>query len=176
MEIKSISNEIRKENFEGKNFYDELIKLRDQDRERRKDAVSLVRGKEIPWEVNKQGIMRWYLHPSINDTVLKSMLVFVQEIPPGSRTGKIKYQGGQVIYIMKGHGYSVLDGIKHYWQAGDVVQLPLRPPGVIYQHFNEDPNEIVRFIACEANVVDALSVDRGSGFEQLEECPEYKKR
>jgi len=64
--------------------------------------------------------------------------------------------------------------VKHYWQAGDIVQLPLRPDGVIFQHFNEDSENPVQLVAVEPNVVDALGLDLGSGFEQLENCPEYE--
>ncbi len=52
-------------------------------------------------------------------------------------------------------------------------ELPLRPDGIVYQHFNTDPAQRVRFIACEPNHLDSLGVDRGSGFEQLEVAPEY---
>lgn len=157
------------------NLYDRLFEMRDKDRELQKTGKVIVKGREIPWEFNRQGKMRWYLHPDIHDTVSRCMLVRVQEIPPQSRSGRVKFQGGQVIYIIKGKGYTLLDGVKHPWQAGDVVQLPLRPNGVIFQHVNEDAETPVQLIAVEPNVVDALGVDLGSEFEQLEPCPEYGK-
>ena len=46
--------------------------------------------------------MRWYMHPEITDTVLSTYLCFEQEIPPGSRSGRLKFQGGQVIYVIAG--------------------------------------------------------------------------
>jgi len=39
--------------------------------------------------------------------------------------------------------------------------------------FNPDPNVTAKFIAAEMNWFDCTSVDRGSGFEQLEDAPEY---
>lgn len=167
-------NSERSERLKKINFYNELIKIRDRDRERQKNGIVIVKGKELPWEINPQGKMRWYLHPNIDDTGSKSMIINVQEIPSGSRSGRIKCHGGQVIYIMKGKGHTDLNGVKHPWQGGDVVQLPLRPDGLIFQHYNEDSNP-VQLIAVEANVVDALGLDRGSGFEQIENCPEYEK-
>jgi gentisate 1,2-dioxygenase len=148
--------------------------MRDKDRERQKSGISIVKGKELPWEINRHGKFRWYLHPSIDDTVTRAMILSVQEIPPRSRSGQMKFPGGQVIYIMKGRGYTLLDGVKHHWQAGDVVQLPLRTNGVVFQHFNEDSNP-VQLIAVQPNVVDALGVDLGSEFEQIENCPEYEE-
>ena len=119
--------------------------------------------------------MRWYMHPSIDDTVLATLLFFQQEIPPGSRSGRIKFQGGQVMMILEGRGYTILDGVKHTWEAGDVVNLPLRSNGIVVQHFNADPEKPVKFVATEPNWLECTFVDRGSGFEQLEDAPEYAK-
>ena len=166
-------NSERSEKLSKINFYNRLIEMRDKDRELQKKGIVIVKGKEIPWETNFQGKMRWYMHPDIDDIVTRCMIIRLQEIPPGSRSGRVKFQGGQVIYIIKGKGYTVLDGVKHYWQGGDVVQLPLRPEGVIFQHFNEDSENPIQLIAVEPNVVDALGLDLGSEFKQIENCPEY---
>jgi gentisate 1,2-dioxygenase len=103
------------------------------------------------------------------------LLFFQQEIPPGSRSGRLKFQGGQVMMITEGRGYTVIDGVKHPWKAGDVLNLPLRADGIIVQHFNSDPEHPVRFVAAEPNWLDGLTVDRGCGFEQLEDAPEYRR-
>jgi len=168
--------EDRKAQLAATNFWDELLKMRDEQRANRKSAVQVVRGKDLPQEVNRQGLMRWYMHPKITDTVLTTHMFFEQEIPPGSRSGRLKFQGEQVMYIIKGKGYTLIDGVKHSWKAGDVVNLPLRKPGIVVQHFNEDPNESAKFVATEPNLFACTSVDRGSGFEQLEDAPEYRSR
>jgi hypothetical protein len=76
--------------------------------------------------------------------------------------------------ITEGRGYTTIDGVKHPWKAGDVVNLPLRANGIIVQHFNSDPQQPARFVAVEPNWVEGVSVDRGCGFEQLEDAPEYR--
>ncbi len=167
--------ESRTEKLKKINFWEKLFELRDEDRKNKKDAIVNVLARELPWETNRQGIMRWYLHPVMKDTVINPFIFYVQEIPPGSRSGRVKTQGSQVFYIWKGKGYTVMDGVKQYWEEGDVVQIPLRPFGVIYQHFNGDQKNPVRLVSVEANTVGALGMDRGSGFEQLENCPEYEK-
>jgi quercetin dioxygenase-like cupin family protein len=88
----------------------------------------------------------------------------------------VKFQGGQVIYVIAGRGYTLLDGVKHPWAAGDVINLPLRRGGIVVQHFNEDPETPARFLAVEPNLFACTSVDRGSGFEQLEDAPEFQRR
>ena len=164
----------RKQRLAGTNFWDELLALRDRQREQRKNGLMVIRGKELPQEVNRQGLMRWYMHPSITDTILNTHLFFEQEIPPGSRSGRMKFQGEQVIYIIEGKGYTLIDGVKHHWKAGDVLNLPIRKQGIVIQHVNEDMNERVVFVAAEPNLFACTSVDRGSGFEQIEDAPEYR--
>ena len=158
----------------SKNFWNELIALRDRQREQRKGAVQVVRLSELPLENNEQGLMRWYLHPAIKDTCLSVLLFYQQEIPPGSRSGRLKFQGGQVMMITEGRGYTTIDGVKHSWKAGDVLNLPLRADGIIVQHFNADPNNPAKFVAAEPNWLECVTVDRGCGFAQLEDAPEYR--
>ena len=163
----------RKERLAAVNYWDELLAMRDRQRAERENGLQMIRESELPLEVNRQGLMRWYMHPSIRDTVLSTMLFFEQEIPPGSRSGRLKFQGGQVMMILEGSGYTLLDGVKHAWKAGDVLNLPLRGDGIIVQHFNPDQKITAKFVAAEMNWFECTSVDRGSGFEQLEDAPEY---
>jgi hypothetical protein len=163
----------RKAKLAQHNYWDELLELRDRQREERKSGLQMIREADLPLETNRQGLMRWYMHPAIRDTVLSTMLFFEQEIPPGSRSGRLKFQGGQVMMILEGSGYTLIDGVKHAWSAGDVVNLPILADGIVVQHFNPDPNVTAKFIAAEMNWFDCTSVDRGSGFEQLEDAPEY---
>jgi gentisate 1,2-dioxygenase len=156
------------------NGWDELLALRDKQRENRKTAVQVVRLSELPLESNQQGLMRWYLHPSITDTILSTLAIYRQEIPPGSRSGRLKFQGGQILFIVAGRGYTLLDGVKHAWEAGDVLNLPTKRDGIVVQHFNDDPATTAVFMAVEPNLFAATGVDRGCGFHQLEQSPDYK--
>jgi len=168
-------SEDRARKLASKNLWSELFALRDRQREQLKTAIQCVRGADLPLETNSQGLMRWYLHPDIDDTVLKTFLFYKQEIPPGSRSGRLRFQGGQVMFILEGKGHTLIDGVKHPWQAGDVVNLPIRTEGIVTQHVNDDPNEWAKFLAAEPNWLDCTTVDRGSGFEQIEPAPEYRK-
>ena len=157
------------------NHWNELLALRDTQRERRKTAVQVVRLPELPVENNQQGLMRWYMHPSITDTVLSTLAIYRQDIPPGSRSGRLKFQGGQILFIVEGRGYTMLDGVKHAWEAGDVVNLPCKRDGIVVQHFNDDPTKLAAFLAVEPNLFAATGVDRGCGFHQLEQSLDYKR-
>src|SRR5436305_1917508 len=117
------------------NHWEELLALRDRQREQTRNGIQVIKEAELPLEVSRHGLMRWYLHPAIKDTCLSVLLFFQQEIPPGSRSGRLKFQGGQVMMITEGRGYTVIDGVKHPWKAGDVLNLPLRADGIIVQHW-----------------------------------------
>ena len=157
------------------NGWNELLAMRDRQREARKTAVQVVRLSELPLENNQHGLMRWYLHPAIVDTVLSTLSIYRQEIPPGSRSGRLKFQGGQILFIVEGRGHTMLDGVKHAWEAGDVVNLPCKRDGIVVQHFNDDPATTAVFMAVEPNLFAATSVDRGCGFHQLEQSPDFRR-
>jgi hypothetical protein len=165
----------RKSKLAEVNHWDELLALRDRQREQTRNGIQVIKEAELPLEVSRHGLMRWYLHPAIKDTCLSVLLFFQQEIPPDSRSGRLKFQGGQVMMITEGRGYTVIDGVKHPWKAGDVLNLPLRADGIIVQHFNSDPDNPAKFVAAEPNWLEGVTVDRGCGFEQLEDAPEYRR-
>ena len=155
-------------------MWGELIAMRDDQRARQSKGLQVVKEKELPLETNPMGQMRWYMHPNIKDLCVNMMMVYQQEIPPGSRSGRVKFQGGQVIMILEGQGYTSIDGVKHSWKKGDVLNLPLRDDGIIVQHFNTSSKETAKFLAVEPNWFEAVSVDRGCGFEVLEAAPEHR--
>ena len=158
------------------NLLEWLYELRDYQREHQGKGAWLIKGKDLPWEHNRQGKMQWYLHPALEDTSIRSMIFFRQEIPPGGRTGAQKTPGGSILYILEGRGYTILNGTRHQWKAGDIVNLPLLEEGCTYQHFNADQDAPVLMVGCYANHLDAIGVDMGSGFEELEPAPEYRQQ
>jgi gentisate 1,2-dioxygenase len=155
------------------NLLEWLFELRDRQRAKLEGAAWLIKGKDLPLERNRQGQMRWFLHPALEDIALRSMLFVQQEIPPGGRSGVQRVPGGSVLYIISGHGHTVLDGERYDWAAEDVVNLPIRIGGIVIQHVNDDPLQPVVFIQADVNTVDSLGVDRGATFEQIEPAPDY---
>ena len=157
------------------NYWDEIIALRDQQRAAKRKPIVIVKGAKLAQESNANGLMRWYMHPSIADNALSTMLFYEQELPPGSRSGRLQFQGGQVLYITEGRGHTLIDGVKHPWEAGDVLNLPLRRDGIVVQHVNDDHEKPAKFVAVEPNFLVCTTVDRGSGFELLEPAPDFVK-
>ena len=156
------------------NLFEALFVRRDRERELLAKSIKVVDGDNLPVENNRMGIYRWYLHPDKEDVAVRTMLFWAEEIPPGSKSGKQKHQGGRVHYVQEGQGYTDIDGVRYDWEKGDMILLPIRPQGVTFQHFNTDTEKKVRLVCAEPNWFDALGVDLGSGFEQLENSPDYR--
>ncbi len=157
------------------NYFAELMKWRDEQRAEIASAMKIVKGKDLPLEINPMGLYRWYLHPAMHNIACRSLLFWMHEIPPGSRSGKQKCQGGRIHYVHEGSGYTILDDSKYEWEQGDLILIPIKPDGSVHQHFNPNPSAQVRLVVCEPNWCDSMGVDMGSGLEMLESCPEYIK-
>ena len=158
----------------SRNFFDEFLQLRDEQREEKAAGQEvMLHYEEIPWELNRQGYMKWYMAPTMTDTALRNYIMYLQRIPPHSRSGKQLSVGHQVGFIWKGGpGYSIIDGERHDWNEWDVLQIPIRHNGIVVQHFN--PGDVdIEIMFSSVNTAHSATVDRGPGFEQIEDCPEY---
>jgi gentisate 1,2-dioxygenase len=161
----------RNDDAPARNLFDELIALRDEQRSSRQ--VALVKRKDVPWEINRHGIMQWYMHPSLTHTAHQAEIIYVQRIPAGSRSGRQRQQGGGLFYVLSGRGRTIVDGETFWWGRHDCLQLPIREDGVLFQHFNEDSEVDAELIYVEAGLTQALGVDRGTSFAEVADAPEY---
>ena len=144
-----------------------------QDRERGERQMTgriVCKLADCPQNLTRQGRLRNYLGLMIEDTPLQDWIVFTHEIRTVS--GKHRHQGGLIIYVIDGKGYSVVDGERCDWEKGDLVLLPMRPPGVEHQHFNTDPDKPSVWMAfIHLGMQDYVA----SEMTQTEVSPEYKK-
>jgi mannose-6-phosphate isomerase-like protein (cupin superfamily) len=154
---------------------DAVFLRRDAYRAQVAGAANVVKGRDLSWELNRQGRMKWYMHPDKTDTPIRTQLIWVQEILPGSRSGRQLHPGGLVHFFLKGSGYSIVDGVRLSWTAGDCLALPQRLNGVEYQHFNPSREEPCEFIAMMPNILETLGADGGARLEQLDVAPEYAR-
>jgi gentisate 1,2-dioxygenase len=164
----------RVERLQSRNLFDELLALRDQQRQDQKDALALVDGDQLPWELNRQGYMKWYMHPLLTDISINTFMMYLQRIPARSRSGRQLSQGHQMGFVWNGSkGHTIVDEVRYDWDHWDLIQIPLKVAGVVVQHFN-DSDEDIDIMFCSLNTAHSALVDRGAGFEQLEDCPEYR--
>ena len=154
----------------GRTLLDSLFEIRDLYRRQSRTGLRVIRGCDLPWERNRQGLMRWYLHPCKQDAAIRNLVVYVQEIPPSGKSGRQRCPGGFVHYILDGHGALEVEGKSYEWEPGDCIALPIKSSGVQYQFFNLDDQKPARYLAVTPNLFEVLGVDLGSTFEQLEDA------
>ncbi|MDP2645805.1 MAG: cupin domain-containing protein [Desulfobacterales bacterium] len=151
--------------------YDRSLKRQQDFIGRQRSGKMLIRSEDRPWEQNRHGLIKWYTLKEVNDdVVLQDWNVFSNRI----RTlgGKHVHQGGTVIYMLAGKGYSIVDGQRFDWEAGDLIMLPIKPGGVEHQHFNLDPEHEVRWIAFSFRPFkDYLA----SSITQKDTSPDYRE-
>jgi quercetin dioxygenase-like cupin family protein len=86
-------------------------------------------------------------HPvHIVDLPSRAVSVTIGGILPGDRTRKHRHTYETIAYILKGKGYSVVDGVRVDWEAGDAL---LVPRWTWHQHFNLSETEPAEFLGAE---------------------------
>ncbi len=156
-------------------LWDSITRRAAAERERIAHGRSTVRRSQLPVEVTPFGLLRWYLHPDLAEPVTKSLYFAELEIPEGSRSGRLRHQGGIVCLVVQGSGYTELDGVEHAWEKRDVIGLPVRPEGVVFRHVNNGVGP-VRMIVAWPNLDSAVGPEGGVHLEVLEPAPEFEAR
>lgn len=75
-----------------------------------------------------------------------SVSVSIGGIPGGGKTRNHRHTYETIIYILKGHGYSLVEGMRIDWELGDAV---LVPRWTWHQHFNASPTEYAEYLGAE---------------------------
>lgn len=151
-------------------YYEELYALYKRELDQRSTAAIVVRAKEMDWEAARQGRLRWFSHMRFWDKLsAPGWHIFEQDIRRHS--GKHVHQGGLGIFVLEGKGYSVVDGVRYDWQAGDLIVLPVKPGGCEHQHFNLVEGEGCHWIAFVFRPFGDFLAD---SLNQRELSPEWK--
>ena len=86
-------------------------------------------------------------HPVyIVDLPSRAVSVSIGGILGGGKTRNHRHTYETIIYVLKGHGYSIVDGVRVDWEAGDAV---LVPRWQWHQHFNGSQTEYVEYLGAE---------------------------
>jgi quercetin dioxygenase-like cupin family protein len=153
------------------NPYEMAYRHREQQAERQRTGQIVVKPSERPYFMSRQGRLRFYLCPlAYPNTALEHWRVFTHEIR--TKSGRHRHQGGLVIYVLDGIGYSIVEGERVEWKKGDLLLLPMKPGGVEHQHFNLDPEKPATWVAFVPIV---LTEHVASTLQQTEQSPEYKQ-
>ncbi|MBI2954894.1 MAG: cupin domain-containing protein [Chloroflexi bacterium] len=127
-------------------IYDVHFKAREEFANRMMTGQLLVKSSERNWEISRQGKIKHYISPKLwPETAFHDWNVFIHDIV--QQSGKHRHQGGIVLFVIEGRGYTVVDGVRQDWKKGDLILLPLKPGGVEHQHFNAEPGKPCKWLA-----------------------------
>ena len=164
--------------------YAKLARPRLGDRERERKRKKVVTPEDMPWEDSPQGSLKHMVNGDMNVRV-NSIDAYMQELAPGSRSGKHRHMADEALYVLEGQGYDLHWDVdvalgttyewnvaekpsKWEWEAGDLVWIP---PNTVHQHFNASATAPARFISAQNRAFKFLGYD---DVEQLENAPEWK--
>jgi hypothetical protein len=156
-------------------LFERTLQNASAERERRASGHDLISREDLPVEVSSFGILRWYLHPTLDAPSTRALYFCELEIPQGSRSGRLFCQGGIVHFVLEGGGHTTVDGKEHSWEAEDIIAIPIREDGITFQHFNTG-GTAVRMVVAWPNHDSALGAEGGVAMSILEAAPEYERQ
>lgn len=128
-------------------IYEHWLKFAKEKSRRKQEGKVVIKGKDIPWEQGRQGLVKHYLHPQNWDEVgVPYWLIGLSQVRRHS--GKHKHRGGgHYLFVLDGEGYTINNGVKREWRKGDLQLMAINPEGNEHQHFNSRPDQPSEFLA-----------------------------
>jgi quercetin dioxygenase-like cupin family protein len=129
-------------------FYDEWLAIAGQIQEEFRCSPMIARDREIPWVQTPQDakvklmVSNELGYPTTGGSVLKA------EIPVGWHSGQ-HVHGEEAMHILRGQGFTVIEGERFNWHAGTTLQIPYR---AAHQHFNTGGEPAVYLSAMYFNL------------------------
>lgn len=168
-------SERRRESEPEETLYDQSFRMTNDWVRRRAEGKVIIKGKDKSFQQGRQALLKYMIHKTDWDELaVPGWSVFINRIK--NHSGRHTHQGGTLIYVLEGKGYTVVDGVRFDWKKGDLILLPIKPGGCEHQHFNEDPNVPAEWCAFSFR---AMKDATASWMEQKEEHPDWvgtKKR
>ncbi len=81
----------------------------------------------------------------IADLPSYTLSVNITFLRPDSYDRKHRHYYETLLFILDGSGYSIIEGERVEWEAGDALHIP---PWSWHQHFNTASDKEVRYLAC----------------------------
>jgi uncharacterized RmlC-like cupin family protein len=165
------------------NFYAESLKDAAERPIRDASRKKIITPEEMPWEMSPHGLIKHLVNDKMNARV-ETVDIYMQIIPPDSRSGKHRQLAEECLYVLEGRGYDIhvdcdveITDTYHWvaqdveqrfeWEAGDMIYVP---PNTITQHFNADPERPARLVSATNRIYKYCGLN---DLEQIENAPEY---
>lgn len=145
------------------NFYDEWLAAGDRIQEQLRRSPAVARDRDIPWVRTRQDARVKLMVANSLGFATMGINVLKAEIPVGWHTGKHSH-GEEGMHILRGSGFSIVDGQRFSWHEGTTLHLPYRS---VHQHFNtgDEPALYLSGMVFDLEVFVHLA-----RLEQIEDC------
>jgi len=123
-------------------FYDDWLAHWEESERKRRASRLVIHEDELAWVETEQDARAALLIAPQTGFSTYGSVSMLSEIPPGHHSGKRKH-GEEVVFILAGTGFSVVDGVRYDWRPGTMVAIAF---GHVHQHFNTG-DDTVRYIS-----------------------------
>ncbi|MCY0882283.1 MAG: cupin domain-containing protein [Acidianus infernus] len=84
-----------------------------------------------------------------------TMMAGFQYIEPGVATKPHSHNMASIYLVVKGKGYSIIDGKKYYWEEGDIFVVTAN---AVHSHVNTSNEEVVLFDVTDSGLLENLGI------------------
>ncbi len=115
---------------DGTDLYVEQVRFGKEEIQRRKESPIFVDGDETARAHAAADHIVYLVDPRIGFNN-RTHRFWINRLPPGGEEGQLwktlghRHTVEAVIYWLQGHGYSIIDGQRYEWEAGDFICVPM---------------------------------------------------
>lgn len=91
------------------------------------------------------------------DLPMRTINIHLSELLPGKSSRMHKHHNEAVIFIWEGKGYSIVQGKRYDWEAGDALYVP---PMNWHSNVNEGPGRVIYLGITNKRLLNYLGLDR----------------
>jgi quercetin dioxygenase-like cupin family protein len=144
-------------------------RLAQQEQHRREARVLLKAGEAVIERSEHKGDWKVGLIDEYLGFDNRILAMYIHQMPPNAFTETHKH-GEAIVYVLSGRGYSIVEGERYEWRAGDCIFVQ---PAIWHQHFNADPDHVSQHLAIYIAPLRDRIV-RGAEFVDWKTEPDYE--
>ena len=103
------------------------------------------------------GILLRYVNPVNDGPTLPTLSCEMQMLRPGERTKEHRHTSSAIYHVFRGSGFTMIDGARHEWAAGDSFTVPLWR---WHSHGNSGREPAALFVMNDRPLLDAFGFYR----------------
>jgi gentisate 1,2-dioxygenase len=100
-------------------------------------------------------VLMEYVDPTSGRSIFPTMASYIQMVRPGVHTRAHRQTSSAVYHVVRGAGFTVIDGVQHPWEEGDFFVVP---PSARHEHANERSEPAILFSLQDVPLLTALGL------------------